>query len=126
MYKLKQFVNYSCLNLVLFRFKNILSCWLSKFTRSHFAFSVCTCVYHLRLSVDCFYSAVDIYPLFQQTQRYSDEFLLFSIRVLAYITPIHDEIASLSFLFFSADGLISASLLFEWSVYGCCIVSLVA
>lgn len=33
------------------------------------------------------------------------------------ITSIQVEIASLSFLFFSEDGLISASLLFEWPVY---------
>lgn len=73
-------------------------------------------VYRLHLSVDCFYSAVDIYPLFQQAQHLPDEFLSFSIRVLACITSIQAEIASLSFLFFSAARLISASLLFEWPV----------
>lgn len=39
------------------------------------------------------------------------------------ITPIQVEIASLSFLFFSMNGLISASLLFEWPVYGCAVKS---
>jgi hypothetical protein len=34
------------------------------------------------------------------------------------IIPIEAEMGSLSFLFFSADRLISASLLFEWFVYG--------
>lgn len=90
------------------------------------AFSVCSCVYRLHLSVDCFYSVVDIYPLFQQARRFPDEFLSFVVRVLVGITSIQAEIASLSFLFCKADGLISASLLFEWTVYGCSVVCLPA
>lgn len=47
------------------------------------AFSVVACVYRGHLSVDCFYFAVDIYPLFQQAHPVPDEFLSFGVRVLA-------------------------------------------
>lgn len=63
-----------------------------------------TCVYRLHLSVDCLYSAVDIYPLFQQAEFSQRVSFISSMSGSRGIIPIQAEMASLSFLFFSADG----------------------